>query len=358
MIPKFTAVHNKFKLNGRHYSFNDLKDVAYSFIKEGEAYQKEIGKFLLQWTDSSKTVTVKTSGSTGKPKSIKLSKQAMVHSAIATGDYFKLEPGNSALMCLPATFIAGKMMIVRAIILGLRLDLVAPNSMPLELVKKKYMFSAMVPMQLQNSLKHLDNVRTLIVGGAKVSDDLLAKLQESSATVYATYAMTETITHVAIKKLNKLRKQSSSKYFEVLPNVQISQNKKGCLVIDAPYLSKSSIVTNDLVKIHSNKTFELLGRFDNVINSGGIKIQPEQLEAKLAPYIKADFFIASQENEVLGEEIVLVVEGEEQKFSSDIFCDFQKHEIPKGIIFIETFYRTTSGKINRIKTLDLAKKLS
>ena len=203
MIPKFTAVHNKFKLNGRHYSFNDLKDVAYSFIKEGEVYQKEVGEFLLQWTDSSKTVTVKTSGSTGKPKSIKLSKQAMVHSAIATGDYFKLEPGNSALMCLPATFIAGKMMIVRAIILGLRLDLVAPNSKPLEFVKKKYMFSAMVPMQLQNSLKHLDKVRTLIVGGAKVSDDLLAKLQESSTTVYATYGMTETITHVAVKKLNK-----------------------------------------------------------------------------------------------------------------------------------------------------------
>lgn len=358
MIPKFTAVHNKFKLNGRHYSFNDLKDVTYSFIKEGEAYQKEIGEFLLQWTDSSKTVTVKTSGSTGKPKSIKLSKQAMVHSAIATGDYFKLEPGNSALMCLPATFIAGKMMIVRAIILGLRLDLVAPNSKPLELVKKKYMFSAMVPMQLQNSLKHLDKVRTLIVGGAKVSDDLLAKLQERSTTVYATYGMTETITHVAVKKLNKLRKQSSYKYFEVLPNVQISQNKKGCLVIDAPYLSKSPIVTNDLVKIHSNKTFELLGRLDNVINSGGIKIQPEQLEAKLAPYIKVDFFIASQENEVLGEEIVLVVEGKEQNFSLKIFSALQKHEIPKEIIFIETFYRTTSGKINRSKTLDLAKKLS
>ena len=144
----------------------------------------------------------------------------------------------------------------------------------------------------------------------------------------------------------------------MLPNVQISQNKKGCLVIDATYLSKSLIVTNDLVKIHSNTTFQLLGRLDNVINSGGIKIQPEQLEAKLASYIKADFFIASQENEVLGEEVILVVEGKEQNFSSKIFSDLQKHEIPKEIIFIETFYRTTSGKINRIKTLDFAKKLS
>ena len=123
------------------------------------------------------------------------------------------------------------------------------------------------------------------------------------------------MTKISASEVNKLRKQSTSKYFEVLPNVQISQNKKGCLVIDAPYLSKSPIVTNDLVKIHSNTTFELLGRLDNVINSGGIKIQPEQLEAKLASYIKADFFIASQENEVLGEEVILVVEGKEQNFS-------------------------------------------
>lgn len=136
MIPKFKTVHNNFRLNGRHYSFDDLKEVAYSFVKEGETYQKHIGEFLLLWTDSSETITVKTSGSTGKPKSIKLSKQAMVSSAIATGDYFKLQPESSALMCLPATFIAGKMMIVRAIVLGLRLDLVEPISNPLESIKK------------------------------------------------------------------------------------------------------------------------------------------------------------------------------------------------------------------------------
>jgi O-succinylbenzoic acid--CoA ligase len=358
MIPKFTKVHNKFRLNGRHYSFNDLKDVAYSFIKEGETYQKEVGEFILQWTDANHTVAVKTSGSTGKPKTIKLSKQAMVHSAIATGDYFKLRPGNSALMCLPATFIAGKMMIVRALILGLRLDLVEPTSNPLETVRKNYMFSAMVPMQLQNSVNQLYKIKTLIVGGAQVTKELVEKLQESPTTVYATYGMTETITHIAVKKLNKLRKQSAAKYFEVLPKVRISQNKKGCLVIDLPYISKSPMVTNDVVRIHSNTTFELLGRLDNVINSGGIKIQPEPLEAKLASHIKTDFFIGSQENEVFGEEVILVVEGKEQKFSSNIFRDLQKHEIPKKIIFLDVFKRTSSGKINRNKTLEWAKKLS
>jgi O-succinylbenzoic acid--CoA ligase len=356
MIPKFTAVHNKFRLNDKHYSFNDLKDVAYSFIKEGETYQKEIGEFLLQWTDSRKTITVKTSGSTGTPKSIRLSKQAMVHSAIATGDYFKLKPGDSALLCLPARFIAGKMMIVRAIILGLQLDLVEPNSNPLEFIRKEYTFAAMVPMQLQNSLGYLHKIKTLIVGGAKVSDELVKKLQKSLTTVYATYGMTETITHIAVKKLNKLKNQSNSKYFEVLPNVQISQNEKGCLVIDVAYLNNSPIVTNDVVKLYSNTAFELLGRLDNVINSGGIKIQPEQLEAKLTPYIKTDFFIASQASEVLGEEVVLVVQGKDQKIHSDVFKELQKHEVPKKIIFLDVFERTSSGKINRQKTLDSSEK--
>jgi len=358
MIPNFTAVHNRFRLNGRHYAFDRLKDVAYSFIKEGEPHEIEIGEFLLQWTDSKKTIIVKTSGSTGSPKSIKLSKQAMVHSAIATGNYFKLRPGNSALMCLPATYIAGKMMLVRAIILGLRLDLVVPNSNPLEFPRKKYQFAAMVPMQLSNSLENLYKIRTLIVGGAKVSDDLVEKIQESSSTVYATYGMTETITHIAVKKLNKLKAHTTKAYFEVLPNVQISQDDRGCLVINAPYLSKLPIVTNDVVMLHSNTTFELLGRLDNVINSGGIKIQPEQLEAKLAPYINADFFIASQENEVLGEAVILVIEGKKQALPKAIFNNLQKHEIPKDIIFIKTFNRTISGKIDRHKTLDSTKKVS
>jgi o-succinylbenzoate---CoA ligase len=337
MIPNYNAIHNKFRLNGSHYTFNKLKDVAYSYIKEGKPYEKHIGEFLLQWTDSSKTVTVKTSGSTGKPKTIKLYKQAMVHSAIATGDYFNLKPSNSALLCLPATYIAGKMMIVRAIILGLQLDLVEPSSRPLELVKRKYQFAAMVPMQLRNSLGKLSKIKTLIVGGAKVSDDLENKIQNCSTVIYATYGMTETITHIAVKKLNR---QPSSK-FEVLPNVQITQDERDCLVINVPYISKA---------------FELLGRFDNVINSGGIKIHPEQLETKLTPFIKTDFFIASRENETLGEEVILVIEGQEQKLLNDVFKSFDKHEIPKEVLFLKTFKRTVSGKINRTKTLESSKR--
>lgn len=216
----------------------------------------------------------------------------------------------------------------------------------------------MVPMQLQNSFYNLNKIKTLIVGGASVSDDLIDRIQNCTTTVYATYGMTETITHIAVKKLNKLGKKSASTCFEVLPNVIISQNHKGCLVIDAPYLSNKPIVTNDLVELHSNTTFELLGRLDNVINSGGIKIMPEQLEKKIASKISTDFFIASQENDMLGEEVIMLVEGKEQKLPKDIFRNLEKYEVPKEVIFVESFKRTSSGKIIRSKTLDLAKKLS
>ena len=201
MIPNYKTVHNQFKLNGCHYTLVSLKQIAFSFIKEEASYKKDIGDFLLQWVDTNSTLTVKTSGSTGKPKSIKLNKQAMVHSALATGEYFKLSPGDSALLCLPTIYIAGKMMLVRAIVLGLELDSVPPDSNPLEFLTKEYDFAAMVPMQLENSLNNLSKIKTLIVGGAKIPQDLVGKIKNSASVVYETYGMTETITHIAVRKL-------------------------------------------------------------------------------------------------------------------------------------------------------------
>jgi len=355
MIPNYKAVHNKFKLNGYHYTHETLKEVAYSFVKEGDVYEKQLGDFLLDWLDSNDAILVNTSGSTGIPKSIKLQKQAMVNSALATGDYFKLKPGDSALLCLPTSYIAGKMMIVRAIILGLNLDLVYPSSNPLEHIARDYDFTAMVPMQLENSLSSIEKIRVVIVGGAKVSKSLSNKLESISDTeIYETYGMTETVTHIAARKLNN----NENKEFEVLPNIKITQDQRDCLVIDAPHLADGQIVTNDIVKLHSESSFELLGRIDNVINSGGIKMHPEQLETKLDSFIDSNFFIASSENKTLGEEVVLVVEGKENSISSDFHEVLNKHEIPKKILFADNFIRTSSGKINRVKTLESLKKLS
>jgi len=353
MIPNYKSVHNQFKLNGQHYTFATLKEQANSLANESESYKNDIGLFLMDWLNDELTLTVTTSGSTGIPKHFELSKQAMVNSAFATGDYFQLQPTNTALLCLPITYIAGKMMLIRAIVLGLHIDLVVPNSNPLKYLNKVYDFVAMVPMQLENSIIGLFKVNTLIVGGAKVSHELINKIQKSTSNVYETYGMTETITHIAVRKLNHTLSITN---FDVLPNIQISQDERACLVIHAPYLNDKPIITNDIVKLHSATSFELLGRFDNVINSGGIKIHPEQLETKLLTFLDTEFFITSRDNPTLGEEVILVVEGEERALSKAIFSSFNKHEIPKDILFVNAFKRTTSGKINRAVTLASAKK--
>lgn len=349
MIPGYKKVHNKFKLNNIHYDYDSLQEVAYSFVKEGCSHEKEFGMFLLDWLDSNTYVNVKTSGSTGSPKNIKLNKQAMVRSAIETGDFFKLMPSDSSLLCLSSQYIAGKMMIVRALILGLQLDLIKPTSRPLDVLNKSYDFIPMVPIQLQNSLDQLHHVKKIIVGGAKVSFSLIQKLQSISPLIYETYGMSETITHIAVKKLNHNKSSKQQFTFFTLPNVAISQDERGCLVIDAPHLKVNSLVTNDLVKIYSENSFELLGRIDNVINSGGIKIFPEQIEKQLSRHIDTDFFITSRKNQALGEEIILLIEGDQRDLSKNLFENLKKFEIPKRVLFIHTFFRLSSGKIDRIR---------
>lgn len=352
MTPSYDKIHLKFKLNGIKYNHDQLKEVAYSLIKEGEQYERVTGNFLLDWLDEKTYVKVQTSGSTGKPKIINLSKQAMVNSSIATGNYLKLKPGNTALHCLPSNYIAGKMMLVRAMILGLELDLVEPTSQPIFDYDKVYHFTAMLPMQLQSTLTYLHNVKIIIVGGSSVSKHLIDLTQSLKSRVYATYGMTETASHIALKPLNnKLREP----YFRVLPKVSISQDKRGCLVIDAPKVAKEIVVTNDLVKLHSPTEFEWLGRIDNVINSGGVKLFPEQIEEKLKGLVPNQFFIASAPDAILGEELIMVIEGDSNELNKSIFDGLNKFEIPKRIIAIPQFKMTSTGKIKRLETLKMIK---
>ena len=357
MTPSFKNVHNRFELNGHHYNFEDLMEVAYSYVKEGEPYQQDLGNFLLDWLDEKDYVIAKTSGSTGKPKMIKIGKQQMVNSAIMTGDFFGVEPGNKMLHCLPSNFIAGKMMIVRALVLGLKLDLVQPSGLPLIDYDKNYDFCAMTPLQLTNFLDYTDNLKTIIVGGSRVSNALVIKLQDVKPNVYETFGMTETITHIAVKKLNNFESGDvSSSYFQVLPSIKISQDDRDCLVINAPRLSSETILTNDIVKLHDENKFEWLGRFDNVINSGGIKLYPESIESKLRSKIDEQFFIASKEDDVLGNKVILVLEGDSNTLDKSVFEDLDKYEVPKEIYNVKKFPETRSGKIHRKKTLELLNK--
>lgn len=352
MTPNFTNVHLKFKLDNLSYNHEDLMEVAYSYVKEGLPYQQELGNFLLDWLDDKDYVVVKTSGSTGKPKKIKIKKQAMVNSAIATGDFFNLKPGDKVLHCLPANFIAGKMMIVRAIVLGLELDMVEPAALPLIDYEKDYVFSAFTPMQLKNFAKYLKKIKTVIVGGGRVSKAIIELIKDKKPNIYETYGMTETVSHIAVKKLNNFSGTEHEQNFTTLPGITLSQDDRGCLVIDAPKLSENKIVTNDIIDLRSKNSFEWLGRFDNVVNSGGIKLFPEQIESKLQDKIAGEFFIDSEEDDTLGEKLILVLEGEEKNIDETIFECLDKYEKPKAVYVISKFIETSSGKIHRKKTLE------
>ncbi|MCT4630916.1 AMP-binding protein [Winogradskyella sp.] len=355
MTPKYDKVHNRFKLNGLHYNQNDLKEVAYSLIKEGEAYEKETGNFLIDWLNDNDYLYVNTSGSTGQPKQIKLKKQAMVNSAIATGDFFCLEPGNTALHCLPSHYIAGKMMLVRAMILGLEIDHVEPSSHPIFDYENHYDFCAMVPLQLKHTINYTYNIKTIIVGGSKVTQPLLERIKNCDSRFFETYGMTETVTHVAVRQLPSKVSEGDT-FFKALPNVSFSQDERGRLVINASKLVNEPLVTNDIVDLKTETSFQLLGRFDNVINSGGVKLFPEQIESKLQAVIDERFIVAGEADETLGERLVLIVEHPRDSVESianriRYVKGLTKFEVPKHIYITDKFIETVNGKIQRNKTI-------
>ncbi|MBT4826609.1 MAG: AMP-binding protein [Flavobacteriaceae bacterium] len=349
--PHYTKIHNRFQLKGYYFSANELKDIGYDFIKEGVPYEVAIGKFIMDWMDKEDFINVKTSGSTGDPKIIQISKQAMVNSAIRTGDFFNVEIGDTALHCLPADFIAGKMMLIRAMILGLSLDLVQPTADPMKDVISSYDFVAMTPMQAHNSLGRLHQIKTLIIGGAPIYPELNEKLVALHNNCFETYGMTETITHIAASKLSVPKKP-----FRALDGIHLEVRKNGCLVVDAPDITDQLIHTNDLVEMHDERTFTYLGRRDNVINSGGVKISPEVAERKLAHHIRFPFFLHGIPDEVLGQKLIMVVEASEVQ-AKDVeqqlaACDsLEKFEVPKTLFCVSEILRN-NGKYLRAKTVD------
>ena len=342
----YNDVHNKFKLNGFHLDKEDLCRVAYSFIKEGEDFEKPVGNFILDWFDNNDFIEMNTSGSTGIPKLIRVKKTAMVKSAIATGNFFDLNPGDRVLNCLPVKYVAGKMMFVRGFILGLDMDFVAPSSQPLKNIDCNYDFSAMVPIQAQNSLKELPKIKKIIVGGAKINVNLERELQKLKNESYETYGMTETISHIAAKKVGE-------RVFNILPNIKIGIDDRSCLVVEALDISDEKIITNDLIELVSESQFIFLGRLDNMINSGGIKLMPEKIEHKIAALIPQRFFIFGKPDTDLGEKVILVIEGEPYDLDPNLLDVLDKYEKPKEVVFIPKFKETGNGKIIRKSSLEL-----
>lgn len=316
-------------------------------IPTKENWQKEIISFIKDWFSESEFIISKTSGSTGIPKDIQITKSAMKMSAEMTGEFFGLYEGNSALLCMPVNFIAGKMMIVRAIELKLKLYCVEPKSkISLDFINE-IDFAPMTPMQVEGSFEELFKIKTLLIGGAPLSDELRAKLLPLNTQSFESYGMTETITHIALKEI-------SQEYFKTLNGISIRKDERDCLVIKTPYFEEE-IVTNDIVEIKDEDEFKWLGRFDNVINSGGIKLFPEQIESKLKPFIQQEFIISSLTDKTLGQKLILIIESETSRFQLPASI-LSKFETPKEIYFLNEFPRTESGKIKRNEILNLVKK--
>ena len=342
----YKNIHNRFKLNGIHITREEMFYVAYCFIKEGKPFEQHIGTFLLDWFDEKPYIELKTSGTTGTAKVIRIQKQAMLDSALATGDYFGIGPGNTILHCLPTNYVAGKMVWVRSFILGLEMKFVEPTSDPLKNVDETFDFCAMVPLQAKNSLAKLKQkkIKKLIIGGASIHKALEQELEKLPIEVYETYGMTETITHIAAKKIGE-------DAFSVMANVTVSTDDRQCLVIKAKNISTEEIVTNDIVRLISDSQFAWEGRYDNIINSGGIKLMPEQIESKLSTLIPRRYFVYGQPDETLGEKLVLYVEGEPMEIDPSVFDVLNKFEKPKEIVFIPNFKETVTGKIIRTESI-------
>lgn len=345
-------LNSKFKLNGEAFlSAEALKERASHYAEKGRDNETAIGSFILEWLDDNVFITVKTSGSTGIPKEIKLQKTHVFNSAEATVNYFDLKGNTKALLCLSAEYIAGKMMLVRAMTAGWDLHTAALEKNPLENLDSNFDFTAMVPYQVFHSLADLHKVKKLIIGGGAVSSELEQRLQQLSTRVFATYGMTETISHFAVRQLNGIEK---SAIFSALPKVNFSQTKNGCLEIHASEISEELVVTNDVVELISSTSFKFLGRIDNVINTGGVKVHPESIEEKLSLHIHKPFFIASEKDDALGERVILIIESEKQLKLEAYFKTFETlstYEKPKKIYSVPHFIYTETGKVKRAEVL-------
>lgn len=321
-------------------------------------YQLHFWAFVQEWFNELDFVQLKTSGSTGIPKLILVKKEKIRQSAQRTIAFFDLKRNSSALLCLSCDFVAGKMMIIRALEANMNIVLVEPTSLPIDVKMQDFDFAAMVPLQIlsyKNQPTLLNKIKTLIIGGAAVSTDVLDVLKDCSCCAFETYGMTETVSHVAVRRVNSV---SVEPYFIALEGVAIEKDERGCLVLNDRLTLDNSLVTNDIVEIVSDKEFRVLGRIDSIINSGGIKISPEEIEHKISPLLDCDYAISWIEDDDLGQKMVLVTTHSisDEKISV-LNSTLEKLLKIRGLIVIDSLPTTENGKINRIKLHHLIQSL-
>lgn len=366
----------EFTLNGRPYSSSQLLN--FSDATEQAAltpYEVHTLYFCKRWLSGQSNFFLNTSGSTGRPKTVMLTRTQLVASAGLTQRALGLRSGDRTLVCLSTDYIAGMMMLVRGFELGLSLTVMTPTRNPLAAFADdvSFEFTAFTPLQLQEVITHtpskvtlVNRMRAILLGGAPVSADLLQKIKTLAAPVYHTYGMTETASHIALKPLNGPRANDpqASDYYRPLEGVEIGLSCKGCLTVKSSVTRHRTLITNDLVDLKANGLFRWLGRIDNVINSGGIKVQAEKVEQALETLfqdypgnilIKRRFFVGPVEHSTFGQMVVAVMEGPPVPVTiqDDIRTRLlqskllEKYEIPRYFYFRSHLLETPTGKIDR-----------
>lgn len=360
-------------LNNASFSYEQIvrREYDQKALTEFEAYTLE---FCAEWLCGKKQFQLQTSGSTGEPKKIRISRKQMQISAALTIQKLGLNSGDKALVCIDTRFIGGKMMLVRAFEADMAMTIIAPSSNPLKGMPENahFDFTALVPMQLQVMLENsgkeqaiLDGMKAIIVGGGAMSRSLEEKIQKLKAPVYSTYGMTETVSHIALKKINGAEK---SEHYKAFPGVKLGQDERGCLTISGAMTNGETIVTNDLVTLLGENQFQWEGRIDHVINSGGIKINTEKLEeeaeqAFLDHGINRRFIFAGLPDELLGQKLVLIIEGsplttdKENVLMNDFKKTFPAYHIPKQVYYLPKFIETSTSKIQRVQNLEQLKRV-
>ena len=330
-----------------------------------KSFQASLADFLTEWFDDNTTLKVHTSGSTGKPKELWVEKQRMVNSARATVSFLGLQKGDSALLCMPLPYIAGKMVVVRALVTGLNLQLVTPCGHPLQTLETAPDFVAMTPMQVFNTLNNpkeaerLRQVKHLIIGGGAVNPEMAAVLKEFPHAVWSTYGMTETLSHIALRRLSG---PTASDWYTAFEGVNVSLSTDQTLVIDAPKVCSEILHTNDIVAFNEHGQFRIVGRKDNTINTGGIKVQIEEVETALHQELTMPFMITSAPDPKFGEHIVLLIErdvlpqadSKEQRNLQEAIQHLPAYWRPKVILPIAHLPLTGTGKPDRATAKILA----
>jgi len=351
---KSELLHPSFSIKGVPYALSDLLVFAQQLIKNGEDYEIAIGHFFINWLSSNATILLSTSGTTNEPKLLEVSKASMVAHAKMSASYFSLKPGHKILHLLSNEFIAGKMILVRALVLGLDLWFYSPSKAPLASLDKVYDWAALVPMQLAQSLDDLYKVKKILIGGgalaANLKDTALLKAKEQHTSLYLSYGMTETLSHIAIALLEP----NKEPLFKLLPGIIISKNAQDCLEIQAAYLGNALIQTSDMISLQSKDSFFWLGRADFTVNSGGVKLQPEHIEKELSPFLNIPFYIYGIPDEILGSRLCLVVCHQHKGLATkalEIAIFSHPYYAPKSILTVNEFLYTPSEKIKRKDSL-------